>query len=105
MPVTVTLVNVLDFGMSPERAADAPRFWAYRDRGPSRDFGSLPVLEIESRISDEVRAGVRARSIQLRDLGPYNWNTGSMQIVWRDLQTGKLRGATDPRRLGHAEGF
>ncbi|MCL4845394.1 MAG: gamma-glutamyltransferase [Acidobacteria bacterium] len=105
MPVTVTLLNVLDFGLSPDRAADAPRFWAYRDRGPSRDFGNLPVLEIESRISDEVRAGLRGRGIQVRDLGPYNWNTGSMQIVWRDLQTGKLRGATDPRRLGHAEGY
>jgi gamma-glutamyltranspeptidase len=35
----------------------------------------------------------------------YNWHTGSMQIVWRDLDTGKLHGVTDPRRLGVVLGY
>jgi gamma-glutamyltranspeptidase len=45
-----------------------------------------------------------ARGIKLKDLGPYNWNTGSMQVVWRDA-AGKLHGISDPRRLGHAAGY
>lgn len=104
-PITEVLVNIIDFGMSPKDAADAPRFWAYRDRGVSRDFGNLPWIEIESRISDAVRKGAAARGMKLKDIGPYNWNTGSMQIVWRDPATGKLHGVSDPRRLGHAAGF
>ncbi len=96
-PVTQVLVNIVDFGMTPADAADAPRFFAFR--------GGEQVLAIESRISDEVRDGLRARGIRIQDLGPYNWHTGSMQIVWRDPETGRLHGVTDPRRLGLAKGF
>jgi gamma-glutamyltranspeptidase / glutathione hydrolase len=96
-PVTQVLVNILDYGMHPGAAADAPRFWAAR--GPDR------ALEIESRISPTVREGMAARGIKIKDLGPYSWNTGSMQIVWRDPATGRLHGVTDPRRLGFAAGF
>lgn len=96
-PVTQVLVNILDYGMHPGAAADAPRFWAFRDADR--------VLEIESRISKATRDGMAARGIKIRDLGQYSWNTGSMQIVWRDEPTGKLRGVTDPRRLGQAAGF
>ncbi len=95
-PVTQVLVNMLDFGMHPGAAAEAPRFWAFRGE---------PRVELESRISDEVRSGLRASGIKVQDLGPYYWSTGSMQIIWRDARTGRLHGVTDPRRLGWAEGF
>jgi gamma-glutamyltranspeptidase len=88
---------MLDFGLSPGAAAEAPRFWAFR--------GGERSIDIESRLPPEVRDGLKQRGIAVRDLGPYSWNTGSMQIVWRDQATGKLHGVTDPRRLGHAAGF
>lgn len=96
-PVTQVLVNILDWGMDPIDAAAAPRFWAWRN--------NQARIDIESRISDEVRAGIRQSGLVLNDLGPYFWSTGSMQIVWRDAATGRLHGATDPRRLGWAEGY
>ena len=96
-PVTQVLVNIIDFGMTPGDAADAPRFFAFR--------GGEQVLAIESRISDSVRKGLESRGIRIESLGPYNWHTGSMQIVWRDPDTGRLHGVTDPRRLGLAKGF
>ena len=96
-PVTEVLVNIIDFGMHPTEAVDATRFFAFRT--------AERVLAIESRISEEVRKAMAARGIKLEHLGPYNWHTGSMQIVWRDPTTGKLHGVTDPRRLGHAAGF
>ncbi len=96
-PVTEVLVNILDFGMPPLEAADAPRFWAFRNNDRQ--------LEIESRISDEVRTELPRRGIKIKDLGAYNWHTGSMQIVWRDAETGRLHGVTDPRRLGFTKGY
>jgi gamma-glutamyltranspeptidase/glutathione hydrolase len=96
-PVTQVLVNILDFGLPPAKATDAPRFWALRSADRA--------IEIESRVSDQVRQGIAASGLRLRDLGTYNWHTGSMQIVWRDSRTGKLHGVTDPRRLGLAAGY
>ena len=90
-------MNILDYAMHPTAAADAPRFWAAR--------GAERVLEIESRILPQVRRAMAARGIRIKDLGPYSWNTGSMQIIWRDAVTGKLHGVTDPRRRGFAAGF
>jgi gamma-glutamyltranspeptidase/glutathione hydrolase len=96
-PVTEVLVNILEFDMHPKDAADAPRFWAFRN--------SDQAVEIESRITPEVRKGMPERGIKIKDLTDYNWHTGSFQIVWRDIKTGKLHGVTDPRRLGNAGGY
>lgn len=96
-PATEVLVNIIDFGMHPKDAADAPRFWAFRS--------SDREVRIESRISKRVREGMAKRGIKIKDLTDYNWHTGSFQIVWRDAKTDKLHGATDPRRLGYAGGF
>jgi gamma-glutamyltranspeptidase/glutathione hydrolase len=96
-PITELLINILDYGMPPKEAADAPRFWAFRNEKHD--------IEIESRISNAVRDGMKAHGIKLVDLGPYLWHTGSMQVIWRDPATGKLNGVTDPRRLGVAAGF
>jgi len=94
-PVTEVLINILDFGMEPKDAAEAPRFWAFRE---------ADTLHIESRISDEVRKGMAARGMKIKDLGDFNFHTGSMQIVWRDSKAGKIHGVTDPQRLGYAAG-
>lgn len=95
-PVTEVLVNMLDFDMHPKAAADAPRFWAFR--------GEERTLDIESRIAPDVRDRLRRRGISTRDLGAYNYHTGSMQIVWRG-EDGRLHGVSDPRRLGFAAGY
>jgi len=96
-PVTQVLTNILDWGMNPVAAAAAPRFWAWR--------GNEARIDVESRISDEARKGIAESGLKLHDMGPYYWSTGSMQIIWRDAQTGRLHGATDPRRLGWAAGY
>lgn len=94
-PVTEVLINILDFGMDPKVAAEAPRFWAFRERNS---------IDIESRISEKVKKELAARGISITNLGDFNFHTGSMQIVWRDAETGKIHGVTDPRRLGYAYG-
>jgi len=96
-PVTEVLINILEYGMHPKEAAEAPRFWQPSDNGKT--------VRIESRISDDVQKGMASRGFKLNQLMEYDWHTGSFQIVWRDSTTGKLHGVTDPRRLGYADGY
>ena len=96
-PVTQVLVNMLDFGMDPGVAAEEPRFFAFRD-----DFREL---EMESRLPEDVREELGQAGLRIKDLGAFTWRLGSMQIIWRDDESGHLHGVTDPRRLGEADGF
>lgn len=101
--VPIVLANIFGFGMDPYAALDAPRFHPVAEPDHSQPFHSQRwSLEFENRISREVVAGLLKKGIQGKPLGAYNYHTGSMQIVWRDLETGRLKGATDPRRTGHA---
>jgi len=93
--VPQALLNILEYGMDPYPAIDAPRFW------PLGDDGSL---EVESRITGEVVRDLARMGILVRPLGEYSWRMGSMQVVWRDEEKGMLGGAADPRRLGQAGG-
>jgi gamma-glutamyltranspeptidase/glutathione hydrolase len=94
--VPQALLNILEFGMEPYPAVDAPRFWPLGDDG---------TLEIESRIPASVVRDLARMGILVRPLGEYNWRMGSMQLVWRDKDTEKLGGVADPRRLGEAGGI
>ncbi|UCD44986.1 MAG: gamma-glutamyltransferase [Candidatus Bathyarchaeota archaeon] len=94
--VPITLLNVLEYGMEPHAAVDAPRFW------PLGEDGSL---EVEARIPERVVEGLLRLGIAVRPAGTYDWRMGSMQLVWRDKETGELGGVADPRRLGAASGL
>jgi gamma-glutamyltranspeptidase/glutathione hydrolase len=93
--VPQTLLNILEFRMDPYSAADAPRFYPLGDDG---------TLEVENRIPESVISALIQRGILVRPLGTYGW-IGSMQIVWRDENSGMYGGVADPRRLGKAQGF
>lgn len=68
-----TFLNVVDFDMNVQQAIEAPR-WT------SRAFPSSPAphsmfpgdLEVESRISEPVRAELARRGHRLYVLGPYS---------------------------------
>lgn len=94
--VPQALLNILEFGMDPYPAVDAPRFWPLGEDGK---------LEIESRIPESVISQLASQGIVVMPLGSYSWRMGSMQLVWRDRDTGTLGGVADPRRLGEARGI
>jgi gamma-glutamyltranspeptidase / glutathione hydrolase len=108
-PITQALVSILDFGMTPVEAIEAPKFWAYQHLGPndgnqiSRDFHNYVTVQMESRMDDSVRKGIPLRGMKAFERGDYMWNVGSIQMVWREAD-GSLRGTSDPRRLGYAAG-
>ena len=88
------LSNLLDHGMAPEDAVDAPRMLPIRN-----DY----VLEVESRIPETVVAGAARLGVQIAPLSPYDWHMGSFQVSWRDADG--LHALSDPRRAGRAGGF
>jgi gamma-glutamyltranspeptidase/glutathione hydrolase len=94
--VPQALLNILEYGMDPYSAVDAPRFWPLNDDG---------TLEVESRIGADVLKELARMGIVTRPLGTYNWRMGSMQVVWRDREKGMLGGVADPRRTGMPGGI
>jgi hypothetical protein len=64
-----------------------PKFCSMEITQQIRDYA------IESRLADGVAERLAECGIGLADLGPYNYHTGSMQIVWRD-EEGRLHGST-----------
>ena len=90
------LSSILDYGLDPYTAAVLPRMDPLRD-----DY----VLEIESRLPEQVVAGMTRLGIQIQPLPMYDYNMGSFQICWRDPASGLLHSSADPRRAGKAAGF
>ncbi|MCJ7625862.1 MAG: gamma-glutamyltransferase family protein [Anaerolineaceae bacterium] len=90
------LSSILDYGIDPYEASVLPRMDPLRD-----DY----VLEIESRLPEDVVRGLAERGVQVRPLPMYDYNMGSFQICWRDTQSGLLFSSADPRRAGKASGF
>jgi gamma-glutamyltranspeptidase/glutathione hydrolase len=89
------LANLLDFGMDPYDAIDAPRLLPLED-----DY----TLAIESRIPSETVAGMAKLGVRVKPLPAYDYHMGSFQMSWRD-ETGTLHSTADPRRAGKAAGF
>ena len=94
--VPVTLLNILEYGMDPYSAVDAPRFW------PLGEDGSL---EVENRLGKSVVEDLLRLGVVVKPAGEYDWRMGSIQLIWRDQSSGKLGGVADPRRLGIAYGI
>ncbi|MEU4804026.1 gamma-glutamyltransferase [Actinosynnema sp. NPDC023587] len=90
--VPQVLSNILDYGMDPYAAEDAPRLYPLRD-----DY----QFSMESRVPDQVARGVMARGLLMSPLPAYDWHLGSFQMSWRG-DDGRLSGCAGPRRAGSA---
>jgi gamma-glutamyltranspeptidase/glutathione hydrolase len=86
------LLNQLEFDMNVQEAIEAPRVRVYRDR----------LVDAESRIPEDVRAGLAARGHQVNVLDDWSWVVGGGQGVRRDAESGAWMAGADPRRDGYA---
>ncbi len=82
-----TLINLIDFGMSPEAAVNAPRIHIERGK-----------LDIEPGLSTEVVDGLRGKYPKLRAWTSHNLFFGGTHTVCWDGR--EFSGAGDPRRGG-----
>lgn len=87
-------INLVDFGMDPQAALDAPRFrWL---RGVE--------VALERQVPGEVRADLAQRGHQLADVNS-SVQFGGGQIIMRDSASGVLIGGSEPRKDGAAVGW
>jgi gamma-glutamyltranspeptidase/glutathione hydrolase len=94
------VTNLVDFGMDPQQAIEAPRWVA--GGGP----GSDPrLVGLENRFPESAFAGLAERGHVVQSAGDWNIHFGHAQMILRDSETGLLRGGADPRADGAALGF
>ena len=95
------LVNIVDHGMDPQAAGDAPRFRHIGSADPG-DGQEPPSLYLESQIGPQVRAELQRRGHVLKT-GPDD--VGGYQAILWDAKNRVYWGATEMRKDGQAAGY
>jgi gamma-glutamyltranspeptidase/glutathione hydrolase len=97
------LMNMLDFGMSPQQAGDQPRIGHDGSSDPAGRYTSGGgVLSLEHGIGAAVKRKLLAMGH--RDSGA-NVALGGYQAIWRRENPRVYLGGSDPRRDGCAIGY
>ena len=86
-------LNVLEHGMDVQAAIAAPRF--------HHQGGKL--IRMETRISEKVQQGLKARGYEISPEGDFNYVFGGVHAI--TVGDGGLHGGADPRRDGAAAGY
>ncbi|WP_406631255.1 gamma-glutamyltransferase [Amycolatopsis sp. WGS_07] len=93
--VPQVLSNILDFGMDPYSADDAPRCLPYQ---PDH------TISVEARLAPGVSEGLAKLGVLTNPLPEYDYHMGTYQTAWRETD-GTLSACTGPRREGRASGY
>ena len=96
------LLNIIEFGMNPQEAVEAPRFDTqhYVSSFDNHEF-LAGVLNLEGRFPAEVFSQLVARGHKVKAQGP--WATGSSPtVIMYDVKSGVISGGADPRRGRYA---
>ena len=89
-----TIVNIIDFDMTPREAVGATRF--HHQLLPP----DLITMSIAIPLSEETIAALGERGYRVE---PHSWEFGDVQVIWRDGD--ELQPAADPRDRGIGEVF
>jgi gamma-glutamyltranspeptidase/glutathione hydrolase len=96
------LLNIIEFGMNPQEAVEAPRFDTQHYVSSFDNHEFLPgVLNLEGRFSADVFSQLVRRGHKVKAQGP--WATGSSPtVIMYDGKSGVISGGADPRRGRYA---
>jgi gamma-glutamyltranspeptidase/glutathione hydrolase len=86
--------NLVDYGMEPQAAIEAPRWLTGTDGG----------LVMEGGFPDGTIQGMASRGHQVTLIDAWNSGAGHAQMVLIDPDSGVLLGGADPRADGSAAG-
>ena len=90
------LLNILDFGMSPQEAVEAPRFQTEHFYASFANHEFIPgKLNVEGRIPRDTVDALNQLGHKVNVTGP--WGNASAPTVIK-MEKGTLEGAADPRR-------
>ena len=100
---TQIVMNMIDFGMSPQQAGDQPRLEHVGSSTPTgRTMTRGGEVILEHGFTAEFRAQLEAMGHELRDnLGAF----GGYQSIWRENGPLRYFGGSDPRKDGAAMGW
>ena len=89
------LTNMIDFGLEPQQALDAPRFSVRLGQG----------IAVESTIPRNIVEELSSRGHRMMVFEPHGTLFGSGQMIVRNPETGVLTGGSEPRADGCAVGW
>ena len=91
-----TFLNIVEFGMNPQQAIEAPR-WSTRSFPQSYFPHSMypGEMSVEERIAESVRAELLKKGHKLKVAGP--WSLGANAAIVIDSATGVVSAGADPR--------
>ena len=90
------IMNVIDHDMNIQAAIEAARVKATTPG---------PVVDVETRIGEDVLLELTQMGHHLNRLGPWNAGVGGGQGILVDPESGGFMGGADPRRDGYALGW
>jgi gamma-glutamyltranspeptidase/glutathione hydrolase len=99
-------LNIVEFGMDPQEAVEAPRFATSNFPGSFYPHDYHKGLAMaERRLGQDVLAHLEAVGNTLKPWEDFSWRGGGICAVMLDEANGVLLGAADPRREGYALGW
>ena len=100
-----TFLNVVEFGMNPQAAIEAPRFVPWNFPNSFWPHAYHPgLIHLEGRISREVGQNLSTRGHKVEFIDDWSPSTGAMSCILVDQQNGSLSAGADPRRDAYAIG-
>jgi gamma-glutamyltranspeptidase/glutathione hydrolase len=100
-----TFLNIVEFGMNPQAAIEAPRFVPWNFPNSFWPHAYHPgLIHLEGRISREVGQNLSSRGHHVEYIDDWSASTGAMSCIVVDQDTGALSAGADPRRDAYAIG-
>jgi gamma-glutamyltranspeptidase/glutathione hydrolase len=98
-------LNMVEFGMNPQDAVEAPRFATFSFPNSFCPHTYEPgVLRVEGRMPQPVREQLAALGHRVEAWPDWEWEAGAVLTVVVE-PGGLMKGAADPRREGYAIGW
>ncbi len=99
-------LNVVEFGMDPQEAVEAPRFATFNFPNSFFPHDYHPgLLKIERRFDDSTLSQLREKGHRAEWWPEWAWKAGAVCTIVFDSAKGILLGAADPRRESYALGW
>lgn len=99
-------VNLIDFGMEPQAAIEAPRVASYSFPASSHPHPYNPgLVQAERRLPAEVLADLARRGHRVEPWPDFAAQAGALCTIVANRERGFLAGAADPRRMAYAMGW
>ncbi len=99
-------LNIIEFGMEPQEAIEAPRVISHSFPNSFWPHGSLPgEVTVEARIAPPVREALRGRGHLVKDDDDWSAGVSLVCAITVDPETGTRAGGADPRSTSYAIGW